>query len=98
MPDPKSLSLNVLAGNDETHLRLERTVAAIDWNALASLARSLLGATSSQWGDQLSGGPTIPTIPSSLFVCRIDQMMAGPESISKLSPLKYQVRLRSCDT
>ena len=56
MPDPKSLSPNLLAENEETNLRLERTMAAIDWDALASLARSLLGATSSQWGDQLSGG------------------------------------------
>jgi hypothetical protein len=46
----------LLADGDETDLRLERTIATVDWNALASLACSLHGVTSSRWGDQLSGG------------------------------------------
>jgi hypothetical protein len=50
------LSSSPLSDNDETDLRLERTVAAVDWNVLASLARSLHGTTSSRWGDQVSGG------------------------------------------
>ena len=36
--------------------RLETTVAAVDWNVLASIACSLHGVTSSRWGDQFSGG------------------------------------------
>jgi Phosphotransferase enzyme family len=36
--------------------RLESTVAAVNWNTLASLACSIHCATSSRWGDQLSGG------------------------------------------
>ncbi|KIM88331.1 hypothetical protein PILCRDRAFT_771158 [Piloderma croceum F 1598] len=56
MPDTTALSVSLLANGDETDVRLERTVAAIDWNALASLACSLHAATSSRWGNQLSGG------------------------------------------
>jgi aminoglycoside phosphotransferase (APT) family kinase protein len=56
MPDPTSLSISLLANGDETDFRLERTVAAVDWNALASLACTLHGTTTSRWGDQLSGG------------------------------------------
>jgi Phosphotransferase enzyme family len=35
---------------------LETTIAAVNWNVLASLACSIYCATSSRWGDQLSGG------------------------------------------
>ena len=56
MPNPAS---SPQADNDETHLCLERTVAAVDWNVLASLASSLHGATSSRWGDQISGGRNV---------------------------------------
>jgi len=41
MPDPSSSPLA------DSHDILDKTVAAIDWNVLASLASSLHGATSS---------------------------------------------------
>jgi hypothetical protein len=56
MTESASLSANLLADGDETNIRLERTVTAVDWNVLASLACSLHGVISSRWGDQLSGG------------------------------------------
>src|ERR1700733_10325048 len=59
MPDTAALSVSLLVNGDETDFRLERTVAAVDWNALASLACSLHAATSSRWGDLLFGGHNV---------------------------------------
>ena len=45
-----------LGHDDESDSRLETTIAAVDWNAVASVACRLLGVTDWHWGSQLSGG------------------------------------------
>ena len=42
--------------NDESDPRLETTIAAVNWNAVASIACRLLEVSDSSWGDQLCGG------------------------------------------
>ena len=36
--------------------RLETTIAAVDWNVVASIACRLLDVSDYSWGSQLSGG------------------------------------------
>ena len=56
MPDSASFLRSLPHDDDETDLRLEKTVAAVDWDVLASVTRSLFGVISSRWGDQIPGG------------------------------------------
>ena len=42
--------------NDESDPRLERTIAAVDWNVVASIACRLLEVSDCRWGSQLWGG------------------------------------------
>ena len=42
--------------NDESDPRLERTIAAVDWNVVASIACGLLEVSDCHWGNQLWGG------------------------------------------
>ena len=42
--------------DDESDPRLEMTIAAVDWNAVASIASRLLEVSDCRWGSQLSGG------------------------------------------
>ena len=42
--------------HDESNPRLEMTIAAVDWNAVASIACRLLKVSDCRWGNQLWGG------------------------------------------
>ena len=42
--------------HDESNPRLEMTIAAVDWNAVASIACRLLEVSGCHWGNQLWGG------------------------------------------
>ena len=42
--------------DDESDLRVETTIAAVDWNVVASIACRLLEVSDCRWGSQLSGG------------------------------------------
>jgi len=51
-----AMTTSARLSDGEADLRLEATVASVNWNVLASVTCLIHGATTSQWGDQVSGG------------------------------------------
>ena len=80
MPESNSCHHN---HGDESDSPLERTITAVDWNAITSIACRLLEVSDCRWGSQLSGGSNVVRFlhmddeNSTVLVVRVPYRPAG---------------------